>query len=461
MLRVFNQDGRLGRREFLRIGSLGLGGLSLPALLGSRASAAQTPVTTGRSVVFLFLHGGPTQVETFDPKMTAPSSIRSVDGEIQTAIPGVTFGSRLPLLAALAERVSIVRSFTTGDGNHDIKPIVSRHSDNANLGSLYSRVVGANDPVTGLPTNALLFPKAVRPEAQPGTMSFGNFSSTGTLGSSSAPFMPGAGGDLQKDMELNLPVDRLDSRRELLVQLDRLRAAHDAAGLLGAIDPLRAQAFETILSGAADAFDLTREDPKTLARYDTAPLIRPEHISSKWNNRKYYIDYTQSLGKQMLLARRLCEAGCGFVTVSTNFVWDMHADSNNATMEEGMRYMAPPLDRAVSAFLEDVEARGLSEKILLVVTGEMGRTPKINSRGGRDHWGSLAPLLLAGGGLEMGRVIGQSSRDVAEPASEPVTIPHLVATILQTVFNVGELRLRPDVPSEVIRLASAEPIPGL
>jgi uncharacterized protein (DUF1501 family) len=139
----------------------------------------------------------------------------------------------------------------------------------------------------------------------------------------------------------------------------------------------------------------------------------------------------------------------------------MHADSNNATMEEGMRYMAPPLDRAVSGLREAVEARGLSETFLLVVTGEMGRTPKINSRGGRDHWGSLAPLLLAGGGLEMGRVVGQSSRDVAEPASEPVTIPHLVATILQTVFNVGDLRLRPDVPSEVIRLASADPIPGL
>ena len=163
----------------------------------------------------------------------------------------------------------------------------------------------------------------------------------------------------------------------------------------------------------------------------------------------------RSLGKLLLLARRLCERGCGFVTVTTNFVWDMHADVNNAGVEEGMRYMAPPLDHAVSAFIEDVEARGLSDKILLVCCGEMGRTPRINANGGRDHWGNLAPLLLAGGGLKMGQVIGQSTRDAGEPLTEPVTIPNLVSTVLHTLFDVGELRLVPGVPREIVRAATA------
>src|SRR5207244_4627937 len=128
-------------------------------------------------------------------------------------------------------------------------------------------------------------------------------------------------------------------------------------------------------------------------------------------NHQFYADNGKSLGKLLLLARRLCESGCRFITVTTNFVWDMHADVNNAGVAEGMGYMGMPFDHAVSAFLEDVEARGLSDKILLVCCGEMGRTPRINKKGGRDHWGNLAPLLLAGGGLNMGQVIGRSSRN--------------------------------------------------
>ena len=118
------------------------------------------------------------------------------------------------------------------------------------------------------------------------------------------------------------------------------------------------------------------------------------------------------------------------MTVTTNFVWDMHADQNNATMEEGMRYMGPPLDYALSAFIEDLRFRGLDEKILLVACGEMGRTPRINARGGRDHWGNLGPLLLAGGGLPTGRIIGRSNRDGSAPQSEPITARHLIATIM-------------------------------
>ena len=188
----------------------------------------------------------------------------------------------------------------------------------------------------------------------------------------------------------------------------------------------------------------------------------PEDIDKKWNNHKRYADNGKALGKLMLLARRLCERGVGFVTVTTNFVWDMHADSNNATCVEGMRYMGVPFDHAVSAFLEDVENRGLSDKILLVCCGEMGRTPKINARGGRDHWGNLAPLMLAGGGLNMGQVIGQSDRQAAGPQTSPIGIPHLIGTILDRLFHVGELRIARGVPTEVAnRLSSYDKIPGL
>src|SRR5690606_22273014 len=122
----------------------------------------------------------------------------------------------------------------------------------------------------------------------------------------------------------------------------------------------------------------------------------------------------------------LCEAGCGFVTVTTNFVWDNHADVNNAGMVAGQQYCGLPFDHAVSAFIEDVHERGLDDRILLVATGEMGRTPRINKRGGRDHWGGLAPLMFTGGGLQMGKVIGQSTRDAGEPLTEPMRIPNLI-----------------------------------
>ena len=150
------------------------------------------------------------------------------------------------------------------------------------------------------------------------------------------------------------------------------------------------------------------------------------------------------------------------MTVTTNFVWDMHADKNNATLDEGMRYVGAPFDHAVSAFIEDVHARGLSDKILLVCCGEMGRTPRINKRGGRDHWGKLAPLMLSGGGLKMGRVVGQSSRDAGEPNTSPVTMRNLVSTIMHTLLDVGELRITDGVPDDVMRVATeGEPIKEL
>lgn len=462
MLKLFDSTRTYRRREFLRIGGiaggLGFAPWGLPAQLSASGPAG---LTTGKSVVFLFMQGGPSQFETFDPKTTAPSNIRCATDEIATAIPGVTFGSTFPKLAQIADQMTIVRSFTTGDGNHDIKPIVGRDSGGANLGSLYARVAGTNHPTTGLPTNAALFPQSVEPKSQPVIKEFGNFESPGGLGGGYAPFVPGAGGNVQADMELKLPIDRLGDRRALLSALDQIRFSQEAQ-TGSRRDPLREQAFETILGGLAGAFDLSKEDPATIARYDTAPLLRPDQIDRKWNNHKHYVDHAQTLGKLMLLARRLCEAGCGFVTVTTSFVWDNHSDENNAGVAEGIRYCGVPFDHAVSTFLQDVSERGLSDRIRLVCCGEMGRTPRINARGGRDHWGGLAPLLIAGGGSPMGQVIGQSNRTGAEPASDPIRIPNLLATIMGTLFDLGKLRVTPGVPNEVLKAAfSADPIAGL
>ena len=452
------------RRDFLRVGALGLGGLSLPWLLESRAQAAAAgrPVTTDKSVIFLFLHGGPSQVETFDPKMGAPAEIRSATGEIKTSLPGVTFGSTFTRLAKLADKMAVVRSYRPGDANHDIKPVVHKQFLNANLGSIYARVAGTTHRVTGLPTNAALVPQSVDPATQKAQLGFGNFFSPGAVGGAYAPFVPGGSGELLQDMRLKLTRDRLDDRRRLLERLDGIRREVDRSGALATMDRMRQQALDVVLRGVADAFDLKKEDPATLARYDTAPLLRPENISKKWNNHKNYADNAKTLGKLLLLARRLCEAGCGFVTVTTNFVWDMHADVNNATMVEGMGYMGRPLDHALSAFIEDVEARGLSSKILLVACGEMGRTPRINKKGGRDHWGNLGPLLLYGGGLKMGQVIGRSTRNAGDPATDPVTMQHLVSTIMHTLFDVPEVRLLRGVPDDVSRvITGGEPIQAL
>lgn len=447
------------RRAFLRIGTLGLGGLSLAQLLGMQARAGGKSPLTDRSVIFLFQHGGPSQFETFDPKMTAHAGIRSVTGEIPTSLPGVTFGSTMARLARLAHKMAVVRSYVPGDANHDAKPIVHRSTLGANLGSFYSRVVGLNHPETGIPTNMLLYPQAVSADAQPPVQGLGNFPATGPLGNAYAPFIPGSGGNLQKNMRLAIARDRLDDRRALLSQFDDLRRELDHSGAMETMDRYTSQAFDVILRGVADAFDLSKESDKLIARYDTAPLVNLDSIDKKWNNRKYYIDHARSLGKLLLLARRFCEAGCGFVTVNTNFVWDMHSDVNNAPPADAMPYVGGPFDHAVATLIEDLEARGLSERILLVCCGEMGRTPRINKNGGRDHWGNLGPLLVYGGGLNMGQVVGSSTRDGGNPASEPATLGNLIATIMHTLFHVGEVRLMPGISGDVSRvITEGEPI---
>jgi uncharacterized protein (DUF1501 family) len=258
-------------------------------------------------------------------------------------------------------------------------------------------------------------------------------------------------------MQLKLSAERFDDRRNLLGNLDRIRRHVDATGALDGVDKYQQQAFEVITRGVAEAFDLAREDEATLKRYDTSHVFNNAEVQ-RWGDMRRS---SNLLGKQMLMARRLVEAGCGFVTVS-DCGWDMHSNGNSPKHLGGMKWLGPQVDHAVAAFIEDLEERGLRDKVLLVVTGEMGRTPRINNNGGRDHYGELTPLLVYGGGLRMGQVIGQSDRTASRPATEPYTPANLMATLFHTVFDVGQLRLDRTVPSDVLKLIEkGQPIPEL
>jgi hypothetical protein len=452
------------RRDFLKIGSLGLLGLTLPQLLAGRARAAYgsgRPVTD-KAVVLLFLAGGPSHIETFDPKMTAPPEVRSITGEVKTTIPGVTFGGTFPKLAQLAQRLAIVRNFGSRSENHSFLPVTT--ADNplkAAMSALYSRVAGPINQKTGAPNSVLVLPEAVQPGLKLGsnfdTGRLPTLTTPGELGPTYGAFDPAAGGEYKRLMQPQLDPARFDDRRQLLGQLDSLRRRLDASSSLDSLGHFQQQAFDLVVRGVVQAFDLSKEAPKTVERYDTSKLFRLEEVA-KWSDMKRS---TNLLGKQMLLARRLCEAGVGFVTVC-DCGWDLHSTKDvSPNMLEGMNWLGPQVDHALSAFLEDVHERGLSDKILLVVTGEMGRTPRRNSNGGRDHYGNLTPLLLAGGGLKMGQVIGESDRHAANPAADPQTPANLLATVMHTLLDVGEIRTRANLGKIADIVTGSEPIPGL
>jgi hypothetical protein len=251
-------------------------------------------------------------------------------------------------------------------------------------------------------------------------------------------------------MRMTIPRSRLESRRALLAALDGAKRTLDRSGAADALGRYEQQAFDLILRNAGDSLDLSREDPRVVARYDTS---------------RHRIGFKRfrpcTLGRQMLMARRLVESGCGFVTVQSAG-WDMHADGNNPGIEAGMRMLGPTVDHAVAAFLDDLESRGLERKVLLVITGDFGRTPRVNKRGGRDHWAPLSTLALAGGGLKTGQVIGRSTRLADAPADEPVTPGALMATLMHALFDLPLLRVQPGLPREISTVLEAgEPIRGL
>jgi hypothetical protein len=439
----------LSRRDFLQAGVLG--SLTLPDLLANQALAAQAGLhLKDKCVVLLFLSGGPPHIELFDPKMTAPKEIRSITGEVKTNIPGITFGGTFPKLAKMTDKFSVVRSYGSKNSGHTYHPVtVARNPLQASMSALYARAAGINHPETGMPRNTLVLPEAIDPKLKLGgnfeTNALPTLTQAGEIGTSYAAFNPSGGGDVNADMRLQIEPERLTDRRGLLGSLDGLRRDIDANGALESADKYQQQAFDTISRGVADAFDWTKEDPKTIARYDTRPLFDQRKLQ-RWHDMKRV---SNLLGLQMLMARRMCEAGCGFVTVS-DCGWDYHANNNSPKYMAGIYPMGNQVDHAVSAFIEDVHQRGLSEKILLVVTGEMGRSPRINKNGGREHYGNLTSLLVSGGGLKMGQIIGKSDRQAAEPATRPYTPKHLMSTIMHTLFDIGQLRVTDNVPKPVI-----------
>lgn len=401
--RLFRDCEGTTRREFLKVGALGAGAFSLSHLLAARAQAAKAgkPVKN-TSVVWVWLAGGPTHVETFDPHMQAPVEYRSTTGEVATRLPGVTLGGTFPKIGSVADKMAFVRSFAhTNSGHAGGTHFVMTGYDNRNLdnggtsnrpaiGAIVARVRGTNHPQSGMPTY----------------VRFGNPFRSGTdgpsfLGTAYSPFDPA--GQALKNMTLAVSEKRLDDRRALLTSLDRINNVVDRSGMMDGIDRFEQQAFNLVLGGAAEAFDLKRENPKLVAKYG------------------------KGLGEQLLRARRLCEAGCGFVTM-TYGGWDMHQK-----IKDNMQKRSPELDRAVAAFVEDVHERGLSDNILLVITGEFGRTPKVNRNAGRDHWAPLSTLALAGGGLKMGQVVGQSTPKGDLPKTAPIRPQDLMATVFHTL----------------------------
>ncbi len=447
------------RRDFLQAGTLGLGGLSLPWLLSHRARAAESGYVRDKAVVLLYLSGGASHIETFNPNMQAPAPYQSATGEVATNVPGIHLGGTFPLLARHAEKLAPVRSFQHPIGGH-VQAIVhlltggtdalGQGLQGYSLGAMYSRLRGSNHPQTGMPTFALLNSEEVDNQYRNEKGRVEKGSRPGMLGPSYGPFIPGGKGPATQNMQLNVPRNRLDDRRALLRSLDGLKRQAEAEAALDGADRYKQQAFDLILGSAADAFDLTKEDPKIVAEYDTSRFRV---------GKKTFRD--SQLGRHMLTARRLIEAGCGFVTVHSAG-WDMHADGNNPGIQPGMEMLGRPVDRAVSAFLADLEQRGLLDKVLLVITGDFGRTPKINNRGGRDHWTKLCTLAFAGGGLNTGQVIGQSSRRNEEPLSEPIGTDQMLGTVMHTLFDIGQLRVTRGIPREILaKLETSPPIPGL
>tara|TARA_B100000029_G_scaffold201442_1_gene199666 strand:+ start:409 stop:1752 length:1344 start_codon:yes stop_codon:yes gene_type:complete len=442
----------------------------MPGLLNSRSIADTPSWARDKAVVLLFLQGGPPQVECFDPNMDAPSGVRSCIGEISTRLPGVTFGSAFPQLAKRADRLSIVRSFASGDAGHNPDPLLTGNSPlKATMGAHHARLVGANHPETAMPSSVVVLPEGIDPELKLGTPTgpfrFGfikqHYGQPGQLGSPYQSLFLDGGDQLAENFDLKLPRDRFDDRRLLLGQLDSFRQRLQTAGARDGLGEIRSQAYDVLLKGISEAFDLTKEDTKTLRRYDTRPLFRMEDWhkgGSHYNNKVNQSRITNLLGHQMLMARRLVERGCGFVTV-VDCTWDFHNDGNNPATVEGMNVLGPQADHAIAAFMDDLEDRGLTDKVLLLVTGEMGRSPKKQSNGGTGHWGRLTPLLVAGGGLKMGQVIGKTDRNGGEATTKQYLPQHLLATILQTVFDPGEARLDSSIPTDLARLMTVgEPI---
>lgn len=407
-------DVRRARREFLRIGFLGLGGLSLGDLVKLSAQAGTARADT--AVILLFVHGGPSHLETYDLKPKAPAEIRGPYLPIATNVPGLEICEHLPKHAQIADKFTLIRSCSHDEADHfaghrrflsgygKLKPGTSYESYYPQVGAVANRVLGKRR--AGVPPALAVGGVVVNGPDYAPAISEGYWSSIYRV-----PIIQGS----LRDASLLVDGRRLEDRRSLHADLDRLRRDLDLSGAMGAADEFNRQAVEIILSGHVQkAFDVAEEDERTRTAYGPG------------------------YGQEVLVARRLVEAGVSFVTVrvpgsgpnTTAYDWDDHAV--NWDMNTAMLARLPQYDQVVTTLIRDLYERGLDKRVLLVVTGEFGRTPRLEYKDGkigRDHWPGAMSILVSGGGIPTGQVIGETDHLGARPSRRPLDPHDLLATI--------------------------------
>lgn len=436
MLTVLGESVRhcdgLSRREFLQAGSLAMGGLSLPQIL--RAEGASGKPQSHKSVIMIFLSGGPPHQDMFDLKMQAPAEIRGEFSPIPTCVPGIEICEHLPRLAGMMDKFAVIRSLVGAEERHaafqcQTGRYFPRQPQGGwpSLGSCVSKLQGTTHPA--VPAFVGLAPPMKNPP-------WGDPGQAGFLGPAHAPFKPYAEG--RADMTLNgVTVNRLDDRKTLLRRFDQFKREADAFRVMEGMDAYQQQAFGILTSSRlATALDLTAEDPKLRDRYGRGS---PEPAG--------YGDAGPLLNDYFLTARRLVEAGVRVVTLAYGR-WDWHGKPYGTNFDNAREHL-PMLDIGVTALIEDLEQRGMLDDVTVLVWGEFGRTPKINSNGGRDHWPRVACALMAGGGLRTGQVIGSTNKYAEEAKDRPVTFGEVFSTLYHrlgidvNVATVNDLSGRP------------------
>ena len=403
---------RVSRRSFLQIGGLALGGLSLPQILQAEAQAGVK--RSHKSIIMIFLSGGPPHQDMVDLKPDAPVEIRGEFKPISTRVPGIQICEHLPRMAQMMDRLAVIRSLVGSEGHHSAFQCMHGRTQQRqpgggcpSLGSTVSKLQGPTRE--GIPPFVGLSPKMT-------TSTWAIVGEPGFLGRAHAAFKPnadGMGSMVLKDMTL----EQLGDRRKLMQSFDNLRREMDVAGSLSGADEYKRQAMSILTSSKlAEALDLDREpdrirdyygkgDPKPAGYGDAGPLMN---------------DY-------LLTARRLVEAGVRVVTLAYGR-WDWHGKPHGTTFENS-RHHFPVLDRGLCALLEDLRMRGLEKDVTVLVWGEFGRTPRINPMGGRDHWPQVACAILAGGGMKVGQVIGSTNAYAEHAKDRPVHFQEVFATL--------------------------------
>jgi len=400
--------GGIQRRTVMKIGALGLGGLALPQLLRHEAHAAETAGFKPRrkSVILLWLAGGPSHIDMYDLKPDAPAEFRGEFQPIGTNVPGIDISEHLPLQARIMDKLSLVRSAFHTNAGHGMgsqwmltgwQPTIEVN-DNIypSCGSVVSKMLGPNQP--GLPAYVNL-PRQI------------GLGKAAYLGASYNPFSPedDPNNDNFAVKNLKLPgrvgPDRLARRQQLLGQIDQIRRDIDSKGDLTGIDAFYRDALEMVTSDKAQkAFHIQSEDPKLREKYGR-----------------------NDLGQSCLLARRLVQAGVTYVTVQAGGGWDTHGDNFSQLKNK----LLPKYDRALTALVSDLYDRGLQNDVLVMAMGEFGRTPRINGGAGRDHWPGAMTIVYAGGGLKMGQAIGATSDKAEYPTSKAYTVGCVLSTMYQ------------------------------